>query len=382
MANAKRLANKLRNNISKRNLGIALISAVCIYVVGAILLTASRAAVPTAFFEPEDASNITSPALVANDGSASGGQALKFGAAALPTDVCPNIAGNQETVPSGMIIDGSGNCVTPPTGGSNPILPASATGCPTFANGMMNFTPPGSPTRLVHVRMDSNASTSGGPLVFAWHGQGTPDQTTAEGNSIFNNLLGSSMLASYTGTEKGILVAPAMHTPSTWDNASSWSTSNRDLSLVDMVVSCAVQQGLVDSKRIHSVGMSWGGYETAHLSLLRSNYIASAVVMSGGIQSTPSASAVQRADNKFAALITHGGSTDLPAVGIVDDTLAYNSYLKSKAQFTILCNHNQGHIPAPDKDSIFEFLKLHPWGVTNAYPGALSAAYPTYCSKQ
>ncbi|HST17994.1 MAG TPA: hypothetical protein VLK36_10015 [Gaiellaceae bacterium] len=31
-----------------------------------------------------------------------------------PPDVCPNIQGNQATIPAGMIKDGSGNCVTPP----------------------------------------------------------------------------------------------------------------------------------------------------------------------------------------------------------------------------------------------------------------------------
>ena len=31
-----------------------------------------------------------------------------------PTDVCPNIEGNQETIPEGMIKDAQGNCVTPP----------------------------------------------------------------------------------------------------------------------------------------------------------------------------------------------------------------------------------------------------------------------------
>ena len=31
-----------------------------------------------------------------------------------PTDVCPNIEGNQATVPAGMVKDGQGNCVTPP----------------------------------------------------------------------------------------------------------------------------------------------------------------------------------------------------------------------------------------------------------------------------
>jgi uncharacterized repeat protein (TIGR01451 family) len=31
-----------------------------------------------------------------------------------PTDVCPNIEGSQATVPAGMVKDGQGNCVTPP----------------------------------------------------------------------------------------------------------------------------------------------------------------------------------------------------------------------------------------------------------------------------
>jgi hypothetical protein len=34
-----------------------------------------------------------------------------------PTDVCPNIAGNQEEIPAGMIKDAQGNCVTPPPHG-------------------------------------------------------------------------------------------------------------------------------------------------------------------------------------------------------------------------------------------------------------------------
>ena len=32
----------------------------------------------------------------------------------LPTDVCPNIDGNQATIPEGMVKDEQGNCVTPP----------------------------------------------------------------------------------------------------------------------------------------------------------------------------------------------------------------------------------------------------------------------------
>jgi len=41
-----------------------------------------------------------------------------------PTDVCPNISGNQSSIPSGMIIDASGNCV---------IAPSNTDFCPNIA---------------------------------------------------------------------------------------------------------------------------------------------------------------------------------------------------------------------------------------------------------
>src|SRR6185295_953659 len=38
------------------------------------------------------------------------------GAPPPPVDVCPNIPGDQATIPPGMIKDANGNCVTPPSG--------------------------------------------------------------------------------------------------------------------------------------------------------------------------------------------------------------------------------------------------------------------------
>jgi len=43
------------------------------------------------------------------------------------TDVCPNIPGDQETIPSGMIKDSAGNCVTPPPDSPTCALTLSAT---------------------------------------------------------------------------------------------------------------------------------------------------------------------------------------------------------------------------------------------------------------
>lgn len=45
-----------------------------------------------------------------------------------PTDVCPNLEGNQESIPEGMIKDGQGNCVVPPVIIVPPVEPPK--GCP------------------------------------------------------------------------------------------------------------------------------------------------------------------------------------------------------------------------------------------------------------
>jgi uncharacterized repeat protein (TIGR01451 family) len=46
--------------------------------------------------------------------SASASVSVGCGSTPPPTDVCPNLPGDQATVPPGMVIDGNGNCVTPP----------------------------------------------------------------------------------------------------------------------------------------------------------------------------------------------------------------------------------------------------------------------------
>ncbi len=43
-----------------------------------------------------------------------------------PTDVCPNLPGDQPTVPPGMVIDENGNCVTPPVTPPPPVRPSES----------------------------------------------------------------------------------------------------------------------------------------------------------------------------------------------------------------------------------------------------------------
>ncbi len=95
---------------------------------------------------------------------------------------------------------------------------------------------------------------------------------------------------------------------------------------------------------------------------------------------------VQRPGNRFPTLVSHGGPSDYPAQNIVGATLNYHNYADGSGQFTILCNHNQGHVTLPGSDgkaAIFRFLKDHPYGTyTSPYAaGSLPSAFPSYCSK-
>jgi uncharacterized repeat protein (TIGR01451 family) len=71
-----------------------------------------------------------------------------------PTDVCPNIPGNQATIPPGMVKDASGNCVTPPPPPTD-VCPNIAGVQETVPPGMVKdasgncVTPPGPPAPLV-----------------------------------------------------------------------------------------------------------------------------------------------------------------------------------------------------------------------------------------
>lgn len=323
-------------------------------------LIVSRAASPNTSLEPEKGTLI-GKATVVNDSTASGGKYIQLG---------------QVDTGGGGGTGGGG------TGGSatDPILPTISGACPTIKNGQVAF--PSDSNRVVHIRMDSNPSTKG-PLIFLWHGAETADTTDQQADSIASTLLQQSTVTNLINSG-AVLAIMKMYAPSTWDSASSWSTTNRDLNLVDAVTACSAQQNLIDPKRIHSTGMSWGGYQTSRLGYLRSNYIASTVVMSGGFTGTPPSGTVQRPANKFAT-ITSIGTESAGELKMVKAPLeGYRDYAKSNGQFVLYCKHSGGHFPIPSGGPMQQrFFQDHYYGMPNAYGSSALPVPPylNYCVK-
>ncbi len=257
--------------------------------------------------------------------------------------------------------------------GPAPVLPSATGLCPTFTSGTLAFTVAGV-SRTARVWVDeAAASAHDGPLVFYWHATGSAPVEAEYG-------LGTTGIASITSLG-GIVVAPVYAGAGRFP----WVTDVADhYALLDEVVGCAEQEIGIDARQIHSVGMSAGGLFTTALSLARSNLLASVAVYSGGARDTifgGEPDTFADTNNKFAALVFHGGSSD--NIYGFDFQIASQKYvdvLRNAGHFALLCDHAGGHsIPSDGPAAVIPFFLAHRFGAPAPYATSLPASVPAYC---
>jgi predicted esterase len=263
------------------------------------------------------------------------------------------------------------------TGGQQiaPDLPAPTADCPEIIDGTIPFHPAGlDSARDVRIWFDPDtADQLDGPVVFYWHGTGgqPSEAQTGLGELGIQEILDAG----------GIVVAPT-HDPMA--GVFPWflvlGEQQDDLLLADEVLACASEQIGVDASRIYTLGFSAGGLHTAQMSIRRSNYIAAAVPYSGGLifGAMPP---FEDPDNKFAAMIMHGGQSDVVVVGFEQASKDYQAYLQPNDNFSFICNHGGGHSIPDAQDSVMQFLMDHPYGVgPSPYTQDLPQGFPPYCA--
>lgn len=261
-----------------------------------------------------------------------------------------------------------------PPAGVAPTLPSPTGTCPALVNGDVTFAPAGMPPRKVKLALDPAATTTQ-ELVIYWHATGSAPPEAAYS-------LGDTLDA--ITARGGIVAAPySDDTAGTFE----WFIVNQspkqdDFLLADEIVGCLADR--IDASRIHSLGMSAGGLQTTAFSFVRSSYVASVATFSGGIPAGFSP-VIEDADNKFAALIFDGGSSD--NVFGVDFQAASESYLamlEASGHFAAICDHGMGHeIPLDAAPSIDTFFTANPYG---AWPSpyassGLPESFPSYCAR-
>lgn len=255
----------------------------------------------------------------------------------------------------------------------NPNLPTADSSCPEFKDGYVEFHPANMPPRQVRIYMDPTARNKNGPLVLFWHGSGQqPEQAVTQ---AFNQQEVDTILS-----EGGIIAAPAEDKDAehTWFIVGSGRMD--DFRLADNVVACAAKKVGINPKRIHSVGSSAGALHTTKMSYMRSNYIASVVTYSGGLHSDNLEN--QNPANKFAAMIQHGGPTDIVnGFHFMEASEAYHDDLEKTGHFSLICNHGGGHGIPSNVSGVWKFLNDHPFGAKETYPGGLPDVFPDYCKR-
>lgn len=243
-------------------------------------------------------------------------------------------------------------------------LPKATEACPALADGTVT---------VAGSKVVIWVGSKPGPAYFYFHGTGTAPSEINQG---------------LPGAATGVKTNGGL--------AASWDTSNNkgsntgtiwytgDLEGMDQLVACGVEKGIIDTGRIHVSGFSAGGLETGAAVFGRSNYVASAIVYSGG--KPFGAGALQDPSNVPAVLGAHGAKgSDMLGLDFHDGTISLESEIVKLGGFAIDCDDEGDHIGGWFKRAgvggkAMQFLADHPYNTRpSPYESALPAGFPTYC---
>ncbi len=253
-------------------------------------------------------------------------------------------------------------------------LPSATATCPTLESGMVSFL--GS-----EVSLTVGPSGVAGPLLFYWHATGMTYTEVSTGFGDFMDEVESSggVVASFTSTTRD---------GSNTGNA-VWYTG--DFAIADEVLACALEQGLVDPRRVHVSGYSAGGLQCGVMARLRSGYVASVLCMSGGLVQALSFTldgfALQDPSYSPSAIAAHGAA-GLDVIGV--DFSACSAYfcglVAADGGVAIDCDDGGDHLASMASRArtmgavATRFFDENRWGAPADYAGGLPSYIPDYCA--
>ncbi len=288
---------------------------------------------------------------------------------------------------------------------ANPLAPPapaaySGAACPTLQAGPNSFMSSGL-ARSVQVWLPPTPAGAG--VMFLWHGFG-------DTGANFGNAVGAAAIAK----NYGVIVASAQavldplaseklaefkdlgeqlfgEMPPTW---SLFDGPGIDLVLFDDLLSCLDETFAIDRTRVHTMGFSAGALWSTVLLLERSEWLASAVLWSGGLGSTGGFAEVvytpyETPARDLPVLAVSGGPADVwpssqfPLVDFVTGSDELTADLTADGHDVVRCDHGLGHTIPPDGMSWgLNFLFDHHWRVEGGtlYKSLDGLPFPAYCA--
>ncbi len=188
------------------------------------------------------------------------------------------------------------------------------------------------------------------PVVFFWHALGTTPQD-------WINAFDLDDLAEELGA---IVYVPRSRESEMfeWD----WVAGEEaDGPLFDDLRTCAATELEADVRRVAVTGFSAGAVWTSWLTMHRSDALATAFIMSGGLVINLPWS---EPEHELPVYMMSGGSNDVWSfINFDDATEAMVGELLDAGHFVVQCRHSQGHYPGPSaRDMMEEWLGSHAFG--------------------
>lgn len=324
-------------------------------------------------------------------------------------DVTTDSTGAEDAAQAGQ--DGEGSTATSDTGatseedavvdpGGPPALEGYSEGaCPTLTAGAQTFASGGMERDIV-VTIPANPEGAG--LVFMWHGFGdtAANFSAALGGpslSANQNLVTITPAAVVDALETEKLAPFKQFASAVGPIPPTWSIiegPELDLRLFDDLMACADEQFGLDRKRVYTVGFSQGALWSTVLVLERSEYLAAAVLWSGGLGWSGGLIELVRfayaaPARKIPVLASSGGATDiwpnaqLKLVDFAAGTIELVDALRADGHAAVFCDHNLGHtVPFDGGQWSMEFMLSHTWTADGAsdYYGHDGSGFPNYCT--
>ena len=243
--------------------------------------------------------------------------------------------------------------------------------CPQLAEGRSVDFPSGGERREVELVLPADYDPAQSwPLIFAWHGITADIDTIMEKTDL-------EAAAERYGVIFAVPQSLMLGGVKAWDPLNG-EDANKDLLFFDDLYTCLTQQYAVDLDRVATTGMSNGGMLSGVLLVERSDVIAAAAPMSGGIM-LPYADV----DRAMPTLVLWGGETDSAygndfhamSLDMIDILLGNN-------HFAVSCDHGMGHVLRPEfMDVVVPFLLDHPMGISPLpYQDGLPEGLPKHCT--
>lgn len=183
-----------------------------------------------------------------------------------------------------------------------------------------------------------------------------------------------------------------------WAVANPQSMEDEEAVFFDDMLSCVSAQFPVNKNCVASAGVSDGALWTSQLIGLRSEYLSSAVVLSGGVSDPGDANAALLkpyvpASRAVPALVLWGGACDICIIlQFQPATAALEKHLVEEGHFVVECQHNCGHsVPPVDVAAgqsilspFVDFIVHHPYWTTPGHSpyesSGLPSSMPSWCA--